>query len=494
MKRNGRKRTAILHDLGRLVAPMDVLYQVGNMIYRRSLRYTMLTAGIGIIALAARTLNLPGVPELTVTQAIMLPLIVGGLALVGGYTMKLVPRMISTRLLTVAQACGLNLMEDYRKFATDEHLDILWDRLFRHEAGLRIIAGLPGIGGEKSRRSNGDTLEAAREQFLARANKALQSPLPQTREMHMTGLDLRYFEDWRDGAYLDRSDTKLVEQFEGNLTLLAARHEVNLVGMAAMGRFLPRQIAQKIWFFVIMRSVAINVGLCVQRLNKRYDTDAFNSQAFLWPGEEDQPWLEQFDGARQAVIDRRRRLVRGVFGPNYGTATAVLDHMFYCPALLAGELRMRYDPEYCTGQTLGYDIVGDMEADGAKAQHISSARRFARAATTDIEACDLIVAAHRGELLKPENAVTRRAVRIALHVNRTKLRRALGGAIPADMSAEQFDRHVAPIVDAAAADPCRTTHRLVAVRMHHELARLTRQAYRRLLKDLAYSDGAAAND
>jgi len=470
---------------------MDVLYQVGNMIYRRSLRYTVLMAGIGIIGVTAGFLDLPG---LTVEQAIMLPLIVGGLSLVGGYAMKLVPRMISTRLLTVAQACGLNLMEDYRKFATDEHLEVLWDRLFRHEASLRMTAGLPAFGAAENHRGSGDTQEAAREQFLARANHALQSHLPQTREMYMTGLDLRYFEDWRDGAYLDRSDTKLVEQFEGNLTLLAARREVGLVGIAAMGRFMPRQIRQKLWFFFIMRSVAIDVGHCVQRLNKRYDTDAFNSQAFLWPGEEDQAWLDQFDGARQAVIDRQRALIFGVFGPNFDSATAMLDHMFYCPVLLAGELRMRYDPEYCTGRTLGYDVVGDLKADGAKGEHISAAQRFARAAAEDIEACDLLVAAHRGELLEPDNAVTRRAVRIALHVNRRKLRRALGGVISADMSAEQFDRQVAPIVDAAVADPCRTTHRLVAVRMHHELARLNRQAYRKLLKDLAYSDEPAASD
>jgi len=489
MKRNGRTRTAILRDLGRLVAPLDVLYQVGNMIYRRSLRYTLLTAGIGIIGMTAGFLDLPG---LSVTEAIMLPLIVGAVALVGGYAMKLVPRLISTRLLTVAQACGLNLMEDYRKFATDEHLAVLWDRLFRHEAGLRMTAGLPPIGGAMNHHSDDDSLQSAHEVFLDRAMLSLRSPLPQTREMHLTGLDLRYFEDWRDGAYLDQSDTKLVEQFEGNITLLAARREVNLVGLAAMGRFMPRQIMQKLWFFFIMRSVAIEVGLCVQGLNKQYDTDAFNSQAFLWPGEEDQGWLDQFDGARRAIVERRQRMIRRVFGPDHETATAMLDHMLYCPLLLAGELRMRYDPDYCTGRTLGYNVVSDMKAANAMDEHVSAAQRFAQAATQDIDACDKLIAAHRPELLEPRNALTRRAVQIALHVNRRKLRRALGGAIPADMSAERFDTHVAPIVDDAGTHPCRTNHRLVAVRMHHELARLTRSAYRKLLKDLAYSDESAA--
>ena len=44
--------------------------------------------------------------------------------------------------------------------------------------------------------------------------------------MFRVGLDLRFFEDWRDGAYLDCSDSKLIEQFDGNSTIQAARAEV----------------------------------------------------------------------------------------------------------------------------------------------------------------------------------------------------------------------------------------------------------------------------
>lgn len=487
MKRNGRKLTAVLHDLGRLVAPMDVLYQVGNMIYRRSLRYTLLTAGIGVIGFLAHSLNLPG---LTIGQAVLLPLIVGGTALVGGFVMKLVPRMISTRLLTVAQACGLNLMEDYRKQAADEHLDALWERLFAHECSLRVAVGLPAMGGAGDEARRDETPASARERFIARARQALDSHLPQIREMHQGGLDLRFFEDWRDGACLDRSDTKLVEQFEGNSTLAAVRREVKLVGMAAMGRFWLGQLAQKLWFFVIMRSVAVEVGLAIQRLNRQYDTDSFNAQAILWPGEEDQPWLAQFDGSRQAVLDLRRQLIRGVFGPDFDTASAVIDHMLYCPGLLASELRMRYDPEYCTPSALGCDVVSDLKAIGAKAVHVRSAEQFARRAAIDIEACDRIIAAHRPDLLGPTQAFSLRAVRIAMHVGRKGLRRKLGGAIGPEVSPEQFNRHVAPLVDAAAADPCRYAHRLVAVRMHHELTRLARKEYRGLIEALAYEQDA----
>ena len=486
MKPSDRKRTAVFRDLGRLVAPMDVLYQVGNLIYRRSLRYTLLTVGIGIVGVLAEFLSLPG---LTIRQAIMLPLIVGGVAFVGGFVMKFIPRMISTRLLTVAQACGLNLMEDYRKFCADEHLTVLWERVYRHECAVRAKAGLPEFGGAGNYQpADGQPPQSPREQFILRARGALASPLPQIRQMHQTGLDLRYLEDWRDGALLDRSDTKLVEQFDGNLTLTAVRREVKLTGLVAMRRFVPGRIAQKLWFFFITRSVAIEVGLAIQCLNRQYDTDSFNSQAVLWPGEDSQAWIAQFDGAQQAVRHRQQRLIRGVFGPNYETACAVLDHILYSPLLQATELRMRYDVEYCTGQTLGFGVVSDLKAAGAKAGHIHSAERFVEDAAADIAACDRAITAHRSDLLKPGEALSLRAVRIALHVGRKELVRNLGGAIPPDMSAEQFQRHLAPLVDAAAADACTVTHRLVAVRMHHELTRLAREDYRKLVRALAYED------
>ena len=488
MKRTGRKFTAVLGDMARVVAPLDVLYQVGNLIYRRSLRYTLLTAGIAVIGVLADSLKLPGLPGLTIKQAIMLPLIVGGVAFVGGYLMKIIPRMISTRLLTVAQACELNLMEDYRKSATEEHLDVLWQRVFVHECRLRLDGGLDAIGGCDDGPDPDETLESARKRFSTRALRALASHLPQTRQMHQTGLDLRYFEDWRDGACLDRSDTKLVEQFDGNLTLTSVRREVALAGPAAMARYWPAQLARRFWFFVIMRCVAIEVGQALERLNRRYDTDMFGSQAILWPGEENQAWLSGFDGGREAVIEWRRRVVRNIFGPDFDTAKAVLDHMLYCPLILATELRMRYDPEYCCGLALGCDAVSDLKNAGATAEHIHSAERFVRRAEATIAACDSAIAAHRSDLLQPGEALSFRAVRIALHVGRKKLRRKFGGAIPPDMSAEQFQRHVAPIADAAAANAGTYTHRLVAVRMHHELTRLAREDYRKLIKALAYED------
>ena len=69
----------------------------------------------------------------------------------------------------------------------------------------------------------------------------------------------------------------------------------------------------------------------------------------------------------------------------------------------------------------------------------------------------------------------------------------MGGTIPASLSDAGYAEHLASLVDAAIAETCRASHRLVAVRMHHELARLARQDYQDLLKALAYSDEAQAD-
>ena len=445
---------------------MDVLYHVGRLIYQRSLRYTIFTVGVSVIGVVAREgFDLPG---LTIRQAILLPLLVGVATLVGGFVMKAVPRLISSRLLTVAQASDLNLMEDYRKSQADEHLRVLWQRLFQHECGLHIEPG-------------GDSLPAARSDFLARAHKALITPEPQIRQMHEVGLDLRYLEDWRDGAYLDRSDTKLVEQFEGNMTLLAARRQAGLYGPATMWRFRARRGAQKFWSALLTRMVAIRVAGAIERLNRRYDTDLFNSQVLLWPGEQDAGWLGAMDGARDAVMGLRAEVIRRVFGPDLDTADGVLDRMLYTPFALATELRMRYDPEYCDGR-LGYDVTTDLEAEGTNRRDLQRARAFVRSSLSDMDALGEFLHSHRPRLLDGEDPAALRAVRIAFHVRRGDLKRRL-----LRRAAENPDDLVSRI-DRVVADKQTWSRRLVAVRMHHELARLARCGYRDLLEALAYAE------
>ena len=462
---------ALVRDVKRLVSPLDVMYHVGNMIYRRSLRYTLFVVGISILGYLANRLSLPG---LTIQQAIALPLIIGGLALVFGSVLRVIPGLISSRLLTVAQASDLNLMEDYRKTQTSEHLEAIWQRVFRYESTL----------GEEAVDDEAQGL--AKSDFLARAEKALASHLPQIHQMHLIGLDLRYLEDWRDGAYLDCSDTKLREQFEGNSTLTAVRREVGLWGAAGMRNFTIRKISRGLWFRFITRMIAMEVGASVERLNRLYETDLFNSQVLLWPGEAESPWLGAFEGARDEVLRRRRKAIRNVFGPDIETAGEVIDRMLYIDFVLACELRMRYDVEYCTG-ALGYDAPADLRTGCREPRDLRRAERTGRQAGKGQIALKRFLATHRAELLELKNAGALRAVKIAFHINKGNLKRKIIDHIIRQRSSSKKDLdEILAIVDASAGDERTFTRRLVAVRMHHELTRLARSGYYKLVETLGY--------
>ncbi len=485
MASRNRRRSSILRDAGRLVAPLDVLYHIGNQIYRRSLRYTAFTVAISIVGSVAKQFSLPG---LTAKQAILLPLAVGSITLVGGLLLRVVPSLISSRLINVAQANDLNLMEDYRKSEVDDHLAVLWERLYRHECRMHLAAGRPALEGMDA--CAPEAVEAAlahaATEFLARAGVALQTFDPQIRQLHLVGIDLRHLEDWRDGAYLDRSDTKLTEQFEGNAALLAARRAAGLTGVKATRRFALRRTQQRLWFGFIIRVLGMQVGTAVQALNRRYDTDLFNSQVLLWPGEEDEPWLADLDGARQDVLRRRKQIVRRVFGPDLHTAREVLDHMLYGSFACATELRMRFDAGYCEGAP-GYDVLGDLRAEGRDPADLRRAERFVAQARVDLAAFDELLADLRPGLTDPANAEARRAVRNAFHVDRGQMRRKLMKALARNGRLPALPPDVAAVIDEAARASDAHSRRLLAVRQHHELTRLARAGYRKLLEALAYS-------
>ncbi len=490
---------ALLGDLRRMIAPLDVLYTIGNLIYRRSLRYTLLTAGVAVVGLVAKSIGLPG---FTVKQAIVLPLLIGGLSLVFGVLLKVLPNLIANRLLTVAQASDLNLMEDYRKSQADEHLNALWNRLFRHECRLRMASGAPGPLAHAGAHTENEALARAKAGFFIRAGEALQNPMPQIQQMFRVGLDLRFLEDWRDGAYLDRSDSKLIEQFDGNSTLAAARVQVGLAGLAAAMLFNTRRLAQRFWFSVVTRMVAIQTATDIQKLNRQFDTDLFNSQMLLWPGTEDGNWLSQLPGAREELLRRRRRSIRRIFGQDLDTARCVLDHMLYCSFAAATELRMRFDPDYCDGR-LGYDVIGDLSAEGRDRRDFQRAKGFISQAGPRLEALERFCKTHRPELLSATGSEDLRIARLAVHTDRDGLHRMLdqwqkASADPSPLSGEggpkgrvRVIEQVSRAVDEAIKRREIYTRRLLAVRMHHELTRLSRQGYADLIEALAYEPEGA---
>lgn len=486
MNHRRRKTTALIGDLGRMIAPLDILYTIGNLVYRRSLRYTLLTSGIAVLGLVAKRIGLPG---FTVQQAIALPLLIGGLSLVVGVLLKVVPSLIASRLLTVAQASGLNLMEDYRKSQTDQHLIVLWRRLFQHECRLGMASHQPPAELHVNGQTENEALAHAKASFFVRAREALTSPMPQIQQMFRVGLDLRFFEDWRDGAYFDRSDSKLIEQFDGSSTLLAARAEVGLAGIGAAMLMNPRRTAQRFWFAVVTRMVAILTATDVQKLNRAHDTDLFNAQMLLWPGTEDGDWLSRMPGAREELLRCRRRNIRRVFGRDLDTAHCVLDHMLYGSFAMATELRMRFDPDYCDG-VLGYDVIEDLRAEGRNRRDFQRAQGFVRQASGRLERLAEFCKANRPELLSAPGSEDLRVARLAVHVNRGGLHDLLGEwqVRNSGGATESINRALNDAITSK--DIC--TRRLLAVRMHHELTRLSRQGYAHLVETLGYGAEASA--
>ena len=91
-------------------------------------------------------------------------------------------------------------------------------------------------------------------------------------------------------------------------------------------------------------------------------------------------------------------------------------------------------------------------------------------------------------LAKAVSAMRLRAVEIAFHIDKSGLRRGIIGRVIRQRNEDKkrpIDELLA-IVDATADDERPAARRLVAVRIHHELTRLARSGYHRLLASLAY--------
>ena len=509
----------MLKDIRRLISFRDVLYYAGDQLYRRSLRYTGLTAAVSLLGYLGNFV--PGVDTYNAKVAIALPLIVGAATLASGLLLKTIPAFLAGRAMNVAEAQDLDLMEDYRKWHEKRHLAALWQRVYRFEwavgsAASRVVehpleappdvclidsaTDAPGQAtgaeandgcGESSGSSAmpfvpqdvpPDLETLGRKQFFARARFALARPQPQPRQRYYLGIDLRFFEDWRNGAFFDRRDVKLIEQFDASATLQAIKSEigydhwqiVNDVGL---------KWYQKFWLVMIARAVGIHVGEAITQLNRRFQTDYFNAQVLLWPGEDREPWIEQFPRAGEEVRQRRRMIVTRVFGSDAATAQRMLRRMLWPSCWLAAKVRAAYDPEYADG-SLGRDVVSDLEEIELAPERIAPYRGLAQEAQADRAALVAWLERFRPELLTPRYAEGFRAARIAVHVARDRLRPFLHTNAQEAKAAGDFVERVLDLVDQAVRRKDRYSARLVGIRMHHEITRLHYQEYLDLLDRL----------
>jgi hypothetical protein len=466
-------KVGFLRDVRRLVELGDIVYYLGNLLYRRSLRYTLFTAGIGILGYVTR---MAGVAGFTARQAIALPLLVGGTSLFGGLTLKMIPTLLASRRLTQAQAGDLNLMEDYRKSRQETHLQQLWQRVYRHE---------PAPRGQMAEASEDPSPEA---RFLRLARYALKSPLPQMRQRYSVGLDLRYFEDWRDGAFFDTTDNKLMQQFDGDRVLDSVKRRAHWPLSQGLKRAL-RKVPQRFWFSLTMRAIALGVADALEKLNRHYDTDMFNSQVLLWPGEEDQHWQGPMREARGRILLHRKRIVHRAFGADRKKARQMIHRLFLPDLLAATQLRLRYDPQYLCGLA-DLDLRSDLEEAFAGPKLIAGLERTARRLRKKF------AAARQWWKQNPcpqaqDSPEVQRAVDIALL---TAPGRLLPGACSGGKEPNPAGRELKARIEEAIRTQDVHNHRLTCLRLHHELTRLQISEYLDLIDRLERSFDPGADE
>jgi len=515
-------------DLWRLASINDLLGRVGTIMMKKSPRTTLFTAAITSSGYLSSYLGLPGFSGL---EAVAVPALVFGAMLGGGVALRVIPSAISSRLTVIAQANDLNLMEDYRKSQVLEHLDILWDRVFWYESDLRYDKGERSaerdqiiIDKETIRdqirqwpkdlldrlgvKDDGDIdkivleimaaapltnkMEKSREGFVISSLFALKNALPQSSQAGRIGYKINLWEDERDGAYFDRSDTKLFEQYFGHITASDIKNEVGF-GKIDHIKELPRKYSRKLWFYFITRKTAIETGKALNYLNEKYDTDSFNSQVMLWPGEENAEWLESFPGAREEVLALRKRIVTRTLGSSYADAVNVLDRMLLPTFEFATKLRFKYDPEYCDTSLdhpveesadetiISNNIISDLTGYGYGRTDIDKFRSKAETAKRDMSLFMDYLASRHASLLN--NRLVLRAVKTAFHINKGGMRDFFR-----ESTFEAHSRQIDGEIEKAVKEEPAYTHRLIALRLHQSLAMLQRKGYMDLTRELGYRD------
>jgi len=527
MKKQKNPGAKPFKDFWRLISPQDLLSRAGTVMMRKSPKATIWTAGITSSGYLTSYLGLPGFTGL---QAIAAPFIVGGGMLGIGAGIKYIPRTISKKLATIAEANDLNLMEDYRKSQVTEHLNALWDRVFWYESDIRYthekrlaeldriiadkkylrqeIAGWDkgvlqrlGAGSEKdiddivmaimTEKPLTDKIEISREGYIISSIYALRHSLPQSSQAKQIGFCLNLYEDACDGAYFDESDVKLFEQYVGNIALTNIKNEVGF-GRLDAARQIARKASWRFWFYLITRKIATGVGKAVRDLNECYGTNMFNSQVLLWPDEENAEWMDDFPGAKEKVLELRKSIIRGTLGDDYENAAVTLDRMLLPCFEFATDLRLRYDPEYCDGSldyvsedqgiTIKNNIIGDLQAFGYRRKDIDRARKYVTNAKKDISSL-MDYLDTKGYKWIMDDRLALRAVKTMFHANKYRTRK-----IFQDSNIAAHRANIDRDIENAAAQKEIYSARLTSLRLYHELTILQITGYKDLAKELAYSD------
>lgn len=527
MKVANRSYKALIRDIQRLGSTGDILSRAGTFLIRKSPRAASWTAVLTTTGFLSKPVS-----GLTISaiETLVVPLVVGGSMLALGLGLKYIPSAIWRQLTTLAVANDLNLMEDYRKTQLNAHLNLLWDEVFWHEANLRYtpeqmqeergrIAAVEQIVRKKiknwdkatrehlgirnvtdlddvvlavmAERPISENLERSREGFFISSLYALRHALPQSTQKAKIGFGLALYEDFCDGAYFDQSDEKLFQQYVGHTTIASVKNECQLSKLSVLCQ-IPKKVSRKLWFSLVTRKVAMGVGKAVRGLNRQYNTDMFNTQVLLWPGEEDAAWVSDFPEAREKVLELRRQIVVSALGKTYENAVAVLDRVQLPCFEFALDLRVRYDYEYLdnsldhkapdTGETVMDNVMGDLDLYGYCEKDKLHMRQKVEVAGQDMaQFLDFLDTSPYRE--SAENGLILRAIRTAFHSNRNGIRKMFQ-----NQRKPVEPQQINATIEAAINEHQAYSQKLIALRMHFQLTQMKISGYRDIVKQLAYDD------
>jgi len=528
-----------LADYRRVIGLGQVLYLVGRRLKRQGVRYTMLAAVIGggaILTDIAGNQIFGYDLKVSKLDAAMLPAVVALLTFGLGHGLISLSNLFSSERILIADANGLNLMEDRKKLDMRDHLQVLWDRVFRYEARLRRADGAsgnptgpladgtddpdddPAKACDRDRirrmveamppacrkrlairdddidafveyieafRPLGHRLQATPEGFSASAEYALAQPLPQKVERSWIGFDLSLLEDWYDGAYFTANDTKLQEQFAAHQVIRSARELVGIPWRQKLAELLFGH-PTPLWHVLTMKKIGTRVGTLIGRMNRTYgsngDADFFTAQDFLWKHPAQDALVERVFGA-EALAElqgTRTALFREIFSSCRRTAHEHLFRMFGRDWRQALTLRLAFDVEFAAGlleETPDDDVTAMETLFGSGVYPRPCLDRLRSWATQALSVGDEFLADYVPEAL--DCPLTHRTARIAWAVNIAGVRRR--ALAHPHRAAEIFRATILPCVR-------QYTQQLCLVRQHYELTRLQLITYAQMVDELGDYD------
>ncbi len=516
---------ARLQDYRRVVGFAQVLYLLGRGLKRRGVRYTTLAivicGSVMLVKLVGGSFFSKHLPHANLKMA-AIPALVALSTLGLGNFLECVSNMFSSERILLADANSMNLMEDRKKADMNQHLEVLWERVFKYEARLQnpsldtdeaertacnhaklreFLARLDpqcrehfGITDDNvdelveyvaSFRPVSRKLPVTKEGFIATAGFAVPRPLPQRFQEALCGCDLSLLEDWYDGAFFTANDSKIHEQFAANKTIRAIRQSV---GINWKVKFLETLFGHPapLWHVLTMKKIGTSVGSLMAKMNKKYSRPAepafFDAQHFLWNDKGNDLLIAQmFDDrgndVRENVRQARRTLFRNIFSPEKETAHSHIYRMFGRDFVNAMNLRLDYDIEFAAG-LLDYTPTDDIrelsEIMLCPAYPEAKAHLKAERARKTLETVDRFLEANLPEVL--DKPLDLRAARLSAMVN---------------------DHNVFPTMSedpAGATSLFREeiivsqrwyTKTICLLRQHYELARLQLLSYAKMVDDIA---------